>query len=80
MERDGPPLAATEAAKVLGVSYPTFRKAIDAGAVPGVFRLGNLLRVPRPVVWALLNGIPLDQVLDGRMCASAPPTLSAAGT
>jgi excisionase family DNA binding protein len=66
MEKNGPPLAVTEAAKVLGVSYPTLRRAIDAGTVPGVFRLGNLVRVPRPIVWALLHGAPLNQTTEDR--------------
>lgn len=56
MEREGPPLSGSEAAKALGVSYPTLRNAIEAGQVPGAFRLGNLVRVPRPIVWALLHG------------------------
>jgi excisionase family DNA binding protein len=56
LDNDGPPLSGKETAKALGVSYPTLRHAIDAGQVPGAFRLGNLVRVPRPVVRALLNG------------------------
>jgi excisionase family DNA binding protein len=60
MEKDGPPLSGKEAAKALGVSYPTFQRAVDKGQVPGAFRLGNLIRVPRPVVRALLNGEPLQ--------------------
>jgi excisionase family DNA binding protein len=63
--REGPPFSGQEAAKILGVSYPTLRRAIKAGAVPGVFRLGNLVKVPRPIVWALLHGEPINRNIRG---------------
>jgi excisionase family DNA binding protein len=70
IERDGPPFSGRDAAKILGVSYPTLRRAIEAGAVPGAFRLGNLVKVPRPIVWALLHGEPINRKIGGLANAS----------
>ena len=44
------------AAKALGVSRPTFKKAVASGIVPGGFQVGRLRLYPRPAIWALLTG------------------------
>jgi hypothetical protein len=53
----GPPLNEGEAAKALGVSRPTFKKAVASGIVPGGFQVGRLRLYPRPAIWALLTGL-----------------------
>lgn len=52
----GPPLNEGEAAKALGLSRPTFKKAVASGIVPGGFQVGRLRLYPRPAIWALLTG------------------------
>lgn len=54
----GPPLNEGEAAKALGISRPTFKKAVASGIVPGGFQVGRLRLYPRPTIWALLTGQP----------------------
>ena len=53
----GPPLNEKEAAAALGVSRPTLQRAVDAGVIPAPLRVSHLKLYPRPIIWALVNGI-----------------------
>lgn len=56
----GPPLTEKDTASVLGVSRPTLQRGVERGTIPAPVRIGNLKLYARPVVWALLNGLPLN--------------------
>ena len=57
---DGPPLNEKEAALALGISRATLQRGVADGAIPQPVRIGKLKLYPRPLIWALRNGRPLD--------------------
>lgn len=65
LTREGPPLMPQQLADILNGKPNSNRRAVDkalkSGAIPGAFKIGARWFIPRPVVWAMLNGQSLEE-------------------